>query len=330
MSVEEYPAPLLSIRDLRVQFKTPNGLVTALEVPELDLGRGESLGWVGESGAGKTILALAILGLLPRAAVVDGSVSLGGEELLGLPAGRLRAIRGSRVAMIFQDPMSSLNPVFTVRSQMRKIAGRAKSLSARAADDASCELIRKVGLPDAERILAKYPHELSGGQRQRVIIAMALLCGAEFLIADEPTRNLDVTVQAGVLNLLADLRDELSMTLLFIANNLALVSTMCDRIAIVKDREVIETGGTLAVLSHPLHPYTRLLVEAAVQESAPAEAAPTREVVCSDEETATGCRLFATCSERTDACLEKPGCRVPVVGAQHVSSCMATARGSAE
>ncbi len=232
------------IRNLHITHESYEGVRDVLNIEHLAIERGETYGLVGESGQGKTVLALAIQQLLacPPGKIEAGEVLLEGENILKLSQRQMqKRVRGSRIAMIFQDPMSCLNPVFTVGSMMTDVLRtRRKGLSQKEATSAAIGLLEEVKLADAESILSKYPHQLSGGQRQRVIIALALACGAELLIADEPTRNLDVTIQASILKLLKELQRKHNMTMLFIANNLSLVSAFCDRVGILHDGRIIE------------------------------------------------------------------------------------------
>ena len=243
----------------------------------------------------------------------------------------MRRLRGREIAMIFQDPMSSLNPVFTVGSQLLSVISRIHGEKGKKARRRALEFVQLVGLPDPESMLAKYPHQLSGGQRQRVIIALALCCDARFIIADEPTRNLDVTVQAGVLKTLARLQQELGVTLLFIANNLGLVSAMCDRVGILLDGRIVETGTVDEVVRDARHPYTHMLLRAvpSAGERAEAAAAPTPAVAAEGLpaevkalEAADGvCSYYMRCAERTEECRlgERPGLRA--VGGTHEVAC---------
>lgn len=263
------------IRDLRVDHHSFEGTKTVLDIKELKIEKGETYGLVGESGEGKTVLALTVQKLLacPPGKIVSGTVTLDGENLLSLSQREMqRQVRGRKVAMIFQDPMSCLNPVFTVGSILCDvIRQRDRKLKKAQARQEACELLREVKLADAESVLAKYPHQLSGGQRQRVIIALALACGAEFLIADEPTRNLDVTIQASILKLLKELQKAHGMTVLFIANNLSLVSAFCDRVGILRGGRIIEESTTAELISHPKEEYTKLLLDAARTRSKKAQ-----------------------------------------------------------
>ena len=243
------------IRNLHITHKSYEGVKDVLNIEHLAIERGETYGLVGESGQGKTVLALAIQQLLacPPGKIESGEVLLEGENLLKLsPRQMQQRVRGSRIAMIFQDPMSCLNPVFTVGSIMTDVLRtRKKGLSKKKATEEAADLLREVKLADAESILSKYPHQLSGGQRQRVIIALALACGAELLIADEPTRNLDVTIQASILKLLKELQQKRGMTVLFIANNLSLVSAFCDRVGILYGGRIIEENTTARLITAP-------------------------------------------------------------------------------
>lgn len=263
------------IKNLRIAHHSFEGVKTVLDIQHLAIEKGETYGLVGESGQGKTVLALAVQQLLrcPPGEIVSGEVLLDGVDLLKLkPRQMQREIRGSKVAMIFQDPMSCLNPVFTVGSVMTDVLRtRQPSLSRKQVRSRALELLGEVKLADAESIMGKYPHQLSGGQRQRVIIALALACGAEFLIADEPTRNLDVTIQASVLKLLKEIQVKHGMTVLFIANNLSLVSAFCDRVGILYGGKIIEENTAAALVEAPQQEYTKVLIDAVRAESRAAE-----------------------------------------------------------
>lgn len=258
-------AAYFEIKNLSVGFRTFEGIRPVLKIEHLAIERGETYGLVGESGAGKTVLALTILGLLPKPAgiVHSGEIWLDGEDLLKKSEHELASTyRGKRLAMIFQDPMSTLNPVFTVGQQIERVVEQQQGLKGAACTRRALELLEMVKLPDTQSVLKKYPHELSGGQRQRVIIAIALSCGAEFLIADEPTRNLDVTIQAGVLKLIGELQKELKISVLFIANNVGLVNVFCKNVGILYRGKLVEEGPSGMVTRQPLHPYTETLISA--------------------------------------------------------------------
>ncbi len=255
---------LLDVRDLRVSFRTDAGEVPAVKGVSWQLRKGESLALVGESGSGKSVSAMSVLQLLPypRAWHPSGSIRFSGEELMGAPGPLIRAIRGGRIGTIFQEPMTSLNPLHTVEKQIGETLRIHKRLVGKAARERMLELLELVRLPDPGRALRAFPHELSGGQRQRVMIAMALANDPELLIADEPTTALDVTVQARILELIKELQERFHMALLLISHDLNVVRHMADRICVMRYGEVVETGGTEALFQQPRHPYTRLLIEA--------------------------------------------------------------------
>jgi microcin C transport system ATP-binding protein len=257
-------APILTVRDLSVSFDVPGGEVRAVRGVSLDIARGETVGLVGESGSGKSVTALSILQLLPypMARHPAGSIVFQGQELVGAPEATLRRVRGNRIAMIFQEPMTSLNPLHVIEKQVNEVLFVHKGLGRRAARARTLELLRLVGLPEAERRLDAYPHELSGGQRQRVMIAMALANEPDLLIADEPTTALDVTIQAQILRLLRDLQARFGMALLLITHDLGVVRKMADRVCVMTRGEIVETGPATEVFERPRHEYTRRLLAA--------------------------------------------------------------------
>ncbi len=254
---------LLEVQDLRTWFAKEEGEVRAVDGVSFHVGEGEAVGLVGESGCGKTVTALSIAGLVPDPpGHIHGSSSirLRGTELVGLPERRLRRFRGKEVAMVFQDPMSSLNPVRTVGSQISEVVRLHGRLGAREAKRRTVQLLREVEIPDPDTRYREYPHQLSGGMRQRVMIAMALSCEPSLLVADEPTTALDVTIQAQLLELLSGLRRERKMGLLLITHDLAVVAELCDRVVVMYAGKVVETGRVKDVFSQPAHPYTRGLL----------------------------------------------------------------------
>ena len=258
---------LLDVQGLTVAINTPAGPIHPVRNVSLRVGRGETLAVVGESGSGKSLLGLAVMGLLPAAArTTAGAAWLEGADLLRMPEAALRRVRGSRIAMVFQDPLSSLNPVHSVGWQVAEALRAHRPLSSRAARRRATELLRQVGIPDPERRAQAFPFELSGGMRQRAMIAMAIADGPGLLIADEPTTALDVTIQAQVLDLLAALGRERGMGLLFITHSLPVVAQVADRVAVMYAGEIVEQGAAEAVLVRPLHPYTAALIRSAPPE----------------------------------------------------------------
>jgi len=251
-------APLVSIQGLGVAF---NG-VPVLRGVDLSLQKGEALGLVGESGSGKSVTWLAALGLLPRHAKVSGSVRLDGRELLGAPASELDQVRGGRVAMIFQDPASALNPVLTIRKQLCEALALHRDLSGEAVKAEALRLLNLVGIPDAARRLSAYPHEFSGGQVQRIMIAMALAGNPDVLIADEPTTALDATIQAQILELLSTIRREMSMAMVLISHDLGVVAENCDRVAVMYAGRIVEQAPSNQLFADPVHPYAQGLIGA--------------------------------------------------------------------
>ncbi|MBQ0001841.1 MAG: ABC transporter ATP-binding protein [Clostridiales bacterium] len=258
------------IHNLVVKHKEFDGNKTVLDIDQISIEKGETYGIVGESGQGKTVLALTIQKLLqcPPGVIESGEILLDNQDLLKLSQKKMqKEIRGHKIAMIFQDPMSCLNPVYTVGTIMTDVLRQNHSgMKKKEALAEAIRLLEEVKLADASSVMKKYPHQLSGGQRQRVIIALALCCGAEFLIADEPTRNLDVTIQASVLKLLKELQEKHHITVLFIANNLSLVSAFCDKVGVLKDGKIIEEGKPEDIIRNPQNDYTKLLIEAADME----------------------------------------------------------------
>ncbi|WP_026870922.1 ABC transporter ATP-binding protein [Inquilinus limosus] len=276
---------LLEIRDLAVEFRIPGGAVPAVKGVSLHLDRGETLALVGESGSGKSVTALSVLQLLPypSARHPKGSIRYRGQELLGAPEKVLREVRGNKIAMVFQEPMTSLNPLHTIEKQVGEVLSVHKGMGKAQARARVLELLRLVGLPNPEQRLNAYPHELSGGQRQRVMIAMALANEPDILIADEPTTALDVTIQAQILELMQSLQRRFGMALLLITHDLGVVRKMADRICVMNKGEIVEQGETEAVFGAPQHPYTqRLLASEPKGNPAPAPA-DARTVVAASE-----------------------------------------------
>ena len=254
--------PVLEVRDLSVAFTTENGTLSAVDGVNLTVGRGEVVGIVGESGCGKSVTAMSLAGLLPPSARVTGSVQLLGTELLGAPASTLRAARGKDIAYVFQEPMTSLNPVLTVGRQIGEVLQVHEGLGRRQAQARAVELLQLVGIPSASTRVDQYPHQLSGGMRQRVMIAMAVACQPKLLVADEPTTALDVTVQAGILDVLRSLRSEFGTSVLIITHDLGVIADVADRVVVMYAGRVVEQAGVRAVFADPQHHYTAGLLAA--------------------------------------------------------------------
>jgi microcin C transport system ATP-binding protein len=272
--------PLLSVRDLSVQFGTGAGKVLAVDGVSFELGRGETLALVGESGSGKSVTALSVVRLLPYppASHPTGEIVFDGKDMLRADERTLRSVRGNDITMVFQEPMSSLNPLHTIEQQIGEILSVHRGLSGSAARARTIELLEQVGIPDPASRLGAYPHQLSGGQRQRVMIAMALANEPDLLIADEPTTALDVTVQAQILRLLKDLQERLGMAILFITHDLGIVRRIADRVCVMSRGKVVEHGPVAEVFSRPQHPYTRHLL-AAEPKGDPPKFDPTAPIV---------------------------------------------------
>ncbi|TFZ03711.1 ABC transporter ATP-binding protein [Ramlibacter humi] len=248
--------PLLEVRNLNVVLQTQRGPARAVRDVSFTLERGETLGLVGESGCGKSITAMSLMGLLPENAKVTGSIQLEGRELVGLPERQLCELRGDRIGMIFQEPMTALNPVHTIGHQVAEPLRLHRGMSASAARKEAIALLDRVGIPDAARRVDAYPHQFSGGQRQRITIAMALACGPDLLIADEPTTALDVTIQRQILELVRGLVAERGMALILISHDLGVVAQNVSKMMVMYGGEVVEDGPTAPVFANPMHPYT--------------------------------------------------------------------------
>jgi peptide/nickel transport system ATP-binding protein len=299
---------LLEVRDLATHFFTRAGVVKAVDGVSFDVAAGEVVGLVGESGSGKSVTGLSILGLIdPPGRIVSGSVKLGGQDLVGLAPNALRKLRGQRMAMVFQDPMSVLNPVRTIAAQMRLALEAHERLSVKAARARSIEALNAVRIPDAARRLDAYPHQFSGGMRQRIAIAIALLHRPSLIVCDEPTTALDVSIQAQVLTEMRALVRDLGTALIWISHDLATVSSLASRILVMYAGRIIEEGPTAAVLRGPRHPYSRGLLE-----SLPSRAEPGQDLTQIPGSTPSllrlddGCAFRPRCREATDICRTMP------------------------
>ncbi|EAQ64836.1 oligopeptide transporter ATP-binding component [Marinomonas sp. MED121] len=253
---------LLDVQDLRVNFKTPDGSVTAVNNLNFSLAEGETLGIVGESGSGKSQTAFALMGLLAGNGLVEGNALFEGQNILGLPESAMNHIRSEKIAMIFQDPMTSLNPYMKVGKQLMEVLILHKGMTKKDAFEESVRMLDAVKMPEARKRMNMYPHEFSGGMRQRVMIAMALLCRPKLLIADEPTTALDVTVQAQILTLLNELKSDFNTSIIMITHDLGVVAGLCDKVLVMYAGRTMEYGTTDNVFYNPSHPYTQGLLEA--------------------------------------------------------------------
>jgi peptide/nickel transport system ATP-binding protein len=316
---------LLEVDALRVSFATPRGTARAVDGVSFSVAAGETLCVVGESGSGKSVSALSIMGLVPTPpATVSGRIRFEGRDLVGMAPRALADLRGDRLAMIFQEPMTSLNPAFTVGAQLGEVLVRHRGLDAGAARAASIEMLRKVRIPAPERRIDEYPHKMSGGMRQRVMIAMALLCSPALLIADEPTTALDVTIQAQVLSLMRGLRDETGTAIVLITHDLGVVAEMADRVVVMYAGQVVEQAPVAALFEMPQHPYTVGLMGAIPSIDAPrARLAAIEGMVPAATAMPDGCRFASRCPFADARCrAEAPP--LAEVSPGHASRCWKT------
>jgi peptide/nickel transport system ATP-binding protein len=321
--------PLLEVSDLRIRLQTHHGAADAVRGIDFTLQRGETLGLVGESGCGKSLTALALMGLLPEAAQASGSILLDGQELLGLDDAALCRLRGNRIGMVFQEPMTALNPVHPIGDQVAEPLRLHRGMDRAAARREALALLDRVGIADAARRLDAYPHQFSGGQRQRITIAMALACGPDLLIADEPTTALDVTVQQQILNLINDLVAERAMALILISHDLGVISQNADRMLVMYGGSVVESGPTQAVFSTMAHPYTRGLFAARPQLAPrrPGERTRLSTIAGTVPELAdlpAGCTFAGRCGFTVAAChtTPPPPVQLGTLGAGHMARCI--------
>ncbi len=300
---------LLSINSLCTYFKTRSGIAKAVDGISLDIQKGEVLGIVGESGCGKSVLALSILRLLamPPAYFAGGQILFNGKDLIQLTDNEIRAIRGDRISMIFQEPMSALNPVFTIGNQLSEVFKVHHKSTKKQAMEKSLDILTKVGIPDPLARLKEYPHQLSGGLRQRVMIAMALGCRPELLIADEPTTALDVTIQAQILELITTLKDDLGTAVIMITHDLGVIAETTDRVIVMYTGNIMETATTVDLFENPKHPYTKGLLKAipGVNSDESADLYEITGTVPSLFDLPQGCKFNTRCSEVRDICKQK-------------------------
>jgi oligopeptide/dipeptide ABC transporter ATP-binding protein len=297
---------LLEVENLRTWFTSEAGTARAVDGVSFTVDAGETVGIVGESGCGKTVTSLSIMGLVPNppGRIVEGSsIRFRGRELTALPRRELRKLRGNQMAMIFQEPMTSLNPVYTVGDQVREALRLHRAMGRREARAAGVQALREVGIPEPEQRFDEYPHQLSGGMRQRVMIAMALSCEPDLLIADEPTTALDVTIQAQILDLLAGLRERLGMAMLLITHDLGVVAEVCDRVLVMYAGQVVESGPVADIFHDPRHPYTRGLLDSLPRlEDRGRRLRPIEGAVPSPLAWPGGCRFRDRCPHAWERC----------------------------
>jgi len=326
--------PVLQVRDLRTYFNTLDGVVRAVDGVTFDVGRGETLGIVGESGCGKSVTALSILRLIPpeTGRIVGGSIRFDGRELVGLDEAEMKSLRGHRISMIFQEPMTSLNPVLTVGTQIAENVVRHLGVSWRQGLDRAREMLELVRIADAARRLDEYPHQLSGGMRQRVMIAIALSCEPQVLIADEPTTALDVTIQAQILDLMLELKEKLGTAIVLITHDLGVIAETAERVVVMYAGRKVEEASVSSLFAQPMHPYTRGLMRAIPRLDIEADTAGRRPrlqeipgLVPILTRPIPGCAFADRCGFATDRCRAE---RPPSVEVRpgHEVACWETAR----
>ena len=315
---------LLKVKDLKVSFFTPAGEVKAVDGISYSLGYNEVMGVVGESGSGKSVEAYSIIGLLQNPGkVIGGSIEFEGEDLLSYTPEQMRQFRGNKVSMIFQNPMTCLNPVYTIGNQLTEaLTCHDKTISKEDARKKAIEMLELVGINNAEKRMNQYPHEFSGGMRQRAMIAMALICSPKLLIADEPTTALDVTIQAQILELMKDLQHKENTSIIFITHNLGVVAEICDRVSVMYAGRIVEQGKVNDIFYHPEHPYTRRLLQSIprLDEEDDERLIPIEGTPIDLLNPPQGCNFGPRCTECMKICLrQKPP--FAQVGDDHISAC---------
>ena len=303
---------LLDVKNLKTYFFTDEGMVRAVDGVDLYIEKGETLGVVGESGCGKSVTALSVMKLIPQppGKIVEGEILYSGKNLVDMPANQMRKIRGKEISMIFQEPMTSLNPVFTVGEQIAEALRLHEGLGRRAAMDKTVDMLKLVHIPNAERRVKEYPHQLSGGMRQRIMIAMALSCNPKLLIADEPTTALDVTIQAQILELLNELKSKLKMSVMLITHDMGVIAETAQRVVVMYAAKVAEEAPVADLFKEPLHPYTQGLLRSIPRIDLAATARRRLETIAGTVPTlrgdiAPGCRFAPRCPFVKSVCTEK-------------------------
>ncbi|GIO10131.1 ABC transporter ATP-binding protein [Brevibacillus reuszeri] len=312
-------SPILEIKQLQTHIKTAGGLVKAVNGVDLTVYAGETVGIVGESGCGKSVTSLSVMGLLPKpmAYIESGNILFDGRDITELPEKEMRKLRGNEISMIFQEPMTSLNPVFTIGQQLSEPLRQHTSLNKKQIRTKIIEMLRSVGIPRAEQIVDEYPHQLSGGMRQRAMITLAMLCEPKLLIADEPTTALDVTIQAQILQLMREIKQEKRMSILLITHDLGVVAEMCDRVVVMYAGQVVENADVRTIFNSPKHPYTRgLLASMPNSNERKGELKSIPGSVPRPDELPRGCTFAPRCPEAVEKCWQE---RPPLLSLSHQS-----------
>lgn len=313
--------PLLEVQNLCVQLQTQRGPADAVRAVSFSLERGQTLGLIGESGCGKSITALSLMGLLPESAVLAGSIRFDRQELVGMDDGALQHLRGNRIGMIFQEPMTALNPLHTIGHQVAEPLRLHRGVSRSAGQQQAIALLERVGIADATRRINAYPHQFSGGQRQRITIAMALACGPDLLIADEPTTALDVTIQAQILELMLELKNKLGMSIIMITHDLGVIAEMCDEIIVMYAGRVCERGTAEEIFYNPCHEYTKGLLHSIPKITVGKEKlTPIAGSPIDLLNMPKGCAFVSRCDKAMKVCLDNPPEEVRI-NADHIASC---------
>lgn len=305
----DHGGDVVSVKNLVTRFRTDDGVVTAVDGVSFSVQKGRTLGIVGESGCGKSVTSLSIMGLLPMGVgeITSGSVQFEGKDLVRLDDRAMQKIRGNRMAMIFQEPMTALNPVLTAGEQIMEVFRIHKKMNQAEARAAGIKMMERVRIPDPERRMDEYPHQMSGGMKQRVMIAMALACEPALIIADEPTTALDVTIQAQILRLMQDLQRETGTAIMFITHDLGVIAEMADDVVVMYAGQVVESASVLAIFDHPMHPYTQGLLRSIPNSSMTRAAALPTIVgnVPSLKDLPSGCRFQDRCPYKKDRCINE-------------------------
>ncbi|WP_307325404.1 ABC transporter ATP-binding protein [Evansella vedderi] len=305
--MQEQEKPLLDVRNLKTYFHTENGVVPSVDGVSFHINKGEVIAIVGESGCGKSVTSYSVMGLVGQPGKIEGGEILFEEkDLTKLSNGQMRTLRGNEISMIFQEPLTSLNPLFTVGFQISEVIMLHEKVSKKIAKQKTVEMINKVGIPNASKIYYSFPHQLSGGMRQRIMIAIALACNPKLLIADEPTTALDVTIQAQILQLMKDLRQELDTSILLITHDLGVVAEMVDRVIVMYAGQVVEEGNVFKLFENPKHPYTKGLMDSTPKiHERKEELYSIKGTVPTPMNMPTGCRFYPRCEFAMEKCKEK-------------------------